>query len=276
MFFFFCEESRDYIRQDSYRKAQRTKKLQRSPFELWHRLRRARRHAGETRRITSETLDWEAPHRDQEVERSSVPKHLHPARRTATPPWPSATASFRSSITRSAISRNPAKGKPSRELRRAANEDGAADPRRSSTGAAPSEEKTTATKSHSGTTASTPALPASTPPRTPRLCTHRDPWIPRPPAAEAAAGGRGIRRIAGGELARAESPKKSPFHCRWGKGGRSNSPLGKKKISKILQTKICKLLFGTKKGGPSPLENTMPYVVNETGYLLIRRKEEHG
>ena len=150
--------------------------------------------------------------------RSSVPEHLHPARRKATPPWPDAPATSRSSIADSAISRTPAKGETSRALLGATNKAGTADPRRSSVGAAPSEEETTAAKGHSGNTTTSPAPPASTPPHTPRLCTHRDPSIPRPPAAEAAAGGRGIARIAGGELVRAVSPKKSPFYCRWGKG----------------------------------------------------------
>ena len=77
---------------------------------------------------------------------------------------------------------------------------------------------------HSGTTASATAPPAATPQHTPNLHTHRDPWIPRPPAAEAAAGGRGIGRIAGGELMRTGSPKDSPSqYCRWGKWCRSNS-----------------------------------------------------
>ena len=150
---------------------------------------------------------------------SSVPEHLHHAQRTATPPRPSATSPSKTSTAGSTIPWTPAKGELSRALRRAADESETADPRRSSHGAAPTEGKTAVFKIHSGTTSSTMALPAGTPQHTPSISTRLDPGIPRPPAAGAAAGGRGIRRIAGGGLLCAGSLRKSPsLYCRWGKG----------------------------------------------------------
>jgi hypothetical protein len=76
-----------------------------------------------------------------------------------------------------------------------------------STGAARSKKSAAVFKRPSNRATSSAAPPAATP-RTPRLCTRRDPLIPRPPAAVAAAGGRGIRRIAGGDLVGTGSPKK--------------------------------------------------------------------
>ena len=85
--------------------------------------------------------------------------------------------------------------------------------------AAPSEGKSTASKSFSSTASSTTPAPASTHPRTPNLQPYLDPGIPRPPAAEAAVGGRGIRRAAGGELMRTGRGKNRPSrYCRWGEG----------------------------------------------------------
>jgi hypothetical protein len=45
----------------------------------------------------------------------------------------------------------------------------------------------------------------------PTLCTRRDPAIPHPPAAGAAAGGRGITRIAGGEVGTVAGFRKTPL-----------------------------------------------------------------
>lgn len=66
-----------------------------------------------------------------------------------------------------------------------------------------------------------PQTTRSTAPSSPqrrRQATHshlamyrRDPWFPRPPAAEAADGGRGNRRIAASELERTRRGKKSPL-----------------------------------------------------------------
>jgi hypothetical protein len=67
--------------------------------------------------------------------------------------------------------------------------------------------------------ASTSIAPPATHPRTPRLFTCRDPLIPRPPAAGAAAGGQGIGRISGCKLVARELLKNRLFSCRWGKEG---------------------------------------------------------
>ena len=101
-------------------------------------------------------------------------------------------------------------------LRGAADAQKAAAPPRASTGAPRAEEGTVADKSFSGCAATSTTPPASTP-RTPRLCTHRDPSIPRPPAAGAAAEGEESAGSAGGELVARGGPKNRLLHCRWGK-----------------------------------------------------------
>jgi hypothetical protein len=65
----------------------------------------------------------------------------------------------------------------------------------------PRERKVAAPKGHSdiATTSSTPSAGHLL---GPTLCTRRDPGFPHPPAAEAAGGGRGNRRIAAGEVVR--------------------------------------------------------------------------
>ena len=154
------------------------------------------------------SLGSEVSPRGREVIGPRTPWSLHLAASSRTP-WLSTSASSTTSTPEDATPRTPVGEDQTRPLRGAASPK-TAEPRRSSTGAAPTEEDPAVTKSQSGRAASTPAPPASDP-HTPRLYVHRDPSIPRPRAAGAAAGGRGIERIAGDELRCAREPKKSPF-----------------------------------------------------------------
>nr|XP_051202165.1 uncharacterized protein LOC127315746 [Lolium perenne] len=83
--------------------------------------------------------------------------------------------------------------------------------------APPPEEETAPFRARPGRATTSRAPPAGSP-TTPTLYTRRGSGFPRPPAVETAVGGQGNRRPGGGEVARSESPKKSPLSNSDGRG----------------------------------------------------------
>jgi hypothetical protein len=154
--------------------------------------------------------------------RSSVPEHLHPARRTATPSWQIATTPSRTSIAGSAISRTQRRGNPLEH---------SAEPRprtgRQICGGAPTEPHQW--RRRPPQTKATPAPPL--PPQRRQLAHHHahlgyvhtgirgSPVLPsprRPPDGEESHGSQAA------SWRTRFHPKK---HCRWGKGQRSKLSL---------------------------------------------------
>ena len=149
------------------------------------------------------------------------PTHSRPA-----PTW-STPSSRRTSDPVAAATRPPGEGKRGRQLRRVGTTLEAADLRRDATGATIVEERTATCKSQSVDAAISIAPPAGIL-RWPTLCTRRDPPIPRPPAAGAAAGGGESSRSPAARWRKRGGRKKCSFHCRWGKGsGPTRSVLSK-------------------------------------------------
>ena len=66
--FFFARKLQIHPAEFLTEKSRKRKKLQRSPSGLWRRRLQADRCAGESRRRTSMTVDWEAPLSDKEVD----------------------------------------------------------------------------------------------------------------------------------------------------------------------------------------------------------------
>jgi hypothetical protein len=161
--------------QVSYRKAQDKEKIQRNPPGPCRRLHRARRHAGETCRSTSNSWTGRSP---RTAKKSNAPRceHLHHAQQTATAAWIPANTNSRSTSTDAAIT-VAGLGESASKLQGAATTQGTADLPEASTGAPRTEKKVAIHKSFSNAAAFSTAPPASSL-LLPTLCTRRDLPIP--------------------------------------------------------------------------------------------------
>ena len=159
------------------------------------------------RRNFPETLERKKPPSGREVVEPRTPKSLHPAPSAAplaSPP--SASKRSTGSAARRSGGGSPAHGDPIGPRARGRERRSAVELQE----ATPPEGTSTTCKHNTGEATTSKTTPAG-PVLLPTLCTRRDPAIPHPPAAGAAAGGRGITRIAGGEVGAEGDRRKSPL-----------------------------------------------------------------
>ena len=162
------------------------------------------------RRNLHETLDRRKPPSGREVVVPRTPKSLHPAPSSASlaPPPSGSRSSTRSAARRSGRG-SSAHGDPGRPRARGRGRRSAVDLRGASR-----PERTSTTHKLDADAATTSMTPPAEALLLPTLCTRRDPAIPHPPAAGAAAGGRGITRTAGGEVeAQGDLRNRLPLLC---------------------------------------------------------------
>ena len=205
--FFFAREFAVTSDQDSYRKAQENKENTHRPLSSSGII-FITRDATPAKSAAPPPYAWTGR---PPVGREStfLGAKAPPPRTTATtPPWSTRTASSKSSDAGSTCTWTPAKGAPSRDLRRAANEGQEADPRRSS------RSRTTGGEDRHQQTPPTPPLPPRRrrqhTPHTPNSHSRIRGFPVLPPPERPPEGGESGGTPARNRSAR-DSPKESPF-----------------------------------------------------------------